>query len=49
MPKPLDKPKKKWYHIYIIGDTYALFAYKRAKRSCKKDFSNRQIRSLAEI
>lgn len=23
MPKPLDKQKKKWYHIYIIGGNYA--------------------------
>ena len=23
MPKPLDKQRKKWYHIYIIGDNYA--------------------------
>ena len=38
MPKPLDKPKKKWYHIYIIGDTYALFACKRAKGVVKRTF-----------
>ncbi len=36
MPKPLDKPKKKWYHIYIIGDTYALLRANARKRSCKK-------------
>ena len=48
--KTLDKVLKKWYHIYIIGDTYALFAPKRVERSWKKGlFKPPKQKGLAEI
>lgn len=43
-PKPLDKHKKKWYHIYIIGDNYARLFPNARVCARKKDFSNRQVR-----
>ena len=46
MPKPLDKQKKKWYHIYIIGDNYARLRVGVHVFPSKKDFSNRSSKVL---
>ena len=49
MPKTLDKQKKKWYHIYIIGDNYARLRANACGNSKQKGLFKPPDIVLAEI